>query len=174
MKKTNDLITDSIVMDAPDTEMVAGPDSTTETTTEPEAKEMSELDKLINKRTGYWAINLELADLKWIKNGCNNKFPFTGPNEAFMLMNCYLGFSSAIGTLEAATNSGIENPTANLSASAIEACALILNKYDGSGLDTAQRVFRIAIALNTVIMEMKSLDSQISKLREAETTPASN
>ena len=174
MKKTNDLITDSIVMDSPDTEMVAGPDSSTETTTEPEAKEMSELDKLINKRTGYWAINLELADLKWIKNGCNNKFPFTGPNEAFMLMNCYLGFSSAIGTLEAATNSGIENPTANLSASAIEACALILNKYEGSGLDTAQRVFRIAIALNTVIMEMKSLDSQIAKLQETKTDLASN
>ena len=174
MKKTTDLITDSLVMDSPDTEIVAGSEPSTETTTEPEAKELSEIDKLINKRTGYWAINLELADLKWIKNGCNNKFPFTGPNEAFMLMNCYLGFSSAIGTLEAATNSGIENPTANLSASAIEACALILNKYEGAGLDTAQRVFRIAIALNNVIMEMKSLDSQIAKLREAETTPDSN
>ena len=68
MKKTTDLITDSLVMDAPDTEMVAGPESSTETTTEPEAKEMSEIDKLINKRTGYWAINLDLADLKWIKN----------------------------------------------------------------------------------------------------------
>ena len=171
MKKTNDLITDSLVMDAPDTEMVAGPDPSTETTTEPEAKEMSEVDKLINKRTGYWAINLEAADLKWIKNGCNNKFPFTGPNEAFMLMNCYLGFSSALGTLEAASNSGIDNPTVNLSASAIEACALILNKYEGSGLDTAQRVFRIAIALNNVIMEMKSLDSEIAKLREIDLSP---
>ena len=174
MKQTKDLITDSLVMDAPDTEMVAGPESSTETTTEPEAKEMSDVDKLINKRTGYWAVNLDLADLKWIKNGCNNKFPFTGPNEAFMLMNCYLGFASAIGTLEASTNNGIDTPTANLSASAIEACALILNKYEGSGLDTAQRVFRIAIALNTVIMEMKSLDSQITKLRETETAPASN
>ena len=174
MKKTTDLITDSLVMDSPDTEIVAGSEPSTETTTEPEAKEMSELDKLINKRTGYWAINLDLTDLKWIKNGCNNKFPFIGPNEAFMLMTCYLGFSSAIGTLEAATNSGIENPTANLSASAIEACALILNRYEGSGLDTAQRVFRIAIALNTVIMEMKSLDSELAKLRENETTPASN
>ena len=174
MKQTKDLITDSLVMDAPDTEMVAGPESSTETATEPEAKEMSEIDKLINKRTGYWAINLDLADLKWIKNGCNNKFPFTGPNEAFMLMNCYLGFASAIGTLEASTNHGIDSPTANLSASAIEACALILNRYEGSGLDTAQRVFRIAIALNNVIMEMKSLDSEIAKLRETETTPASN
>ena len=171
MKKTNDLITDSLVMDAPDTEMVAGPDPSTETTTEPEAKEMSEVDKLINKRTGYWAINLEAADLKWIKNGCNNKFPFTGPNEAFMLMTCYLGFSSALGTIEAASNSGIDNPTVNLSASAIEACALILNKYEGSGLDTAQRVFRIAIALNNVIMEMKSLDSEIAKLREIDLSP---
>ena len=171
MKKTTDLITDSLVMDSPDTEIAAGSEPSTETTTEPEAKEMSELDKLINKRTGYWAINLDLTDLKWIKNGCNNKFPFIGPNEAFMLMTCYLGFSSAIGTLEAATNSGIENPTANLSASAIEACALILNRYEGSGLDTAQRVFRIAIALNTVIMEMKSLDSEIAKLREIDLSP---
>ena len=73
-----------------------------------------------------------------------------------------------------ATNNGIDKPTANLSASAIEACALILNKYEGSGLDTAQRVFRIAIALNTVIMEMKSLDSQIAKLQETKTDSASN
>ena len=40
MKQTKDLITDSLVMDAPDTEMVAGPESSTETTTEPEATEM--------------------------------------------------------------------------------------------------------------------------------------
>jgi hypothetical protein len=135
-------------------------------------EELSEVQKLINKRTGYWAVNLELADLKWIKNQCNNKFEFNGPNEAFMMMNCYLGFASAVARIEQATKMKLEAEAPAVQASAIEACALLLNRYTGSGLDAAQRVFRIAVALNGSIMEMKELDDQIAKLKEAESSKA--
>ena len=45
----------------------------------------------------------------------------------------------------------------------------MLNRHKATGLDAAQRLFRIAVALNAPIMEMKSLDDQIAKLKEAET-----
>jgi hypothetical protein len=130
------------------------------------AEELSEVQKLINKRTGYWQVDLDLSDLKWIKNQCNNKFEFTGPNEAFMLMSCYLGFAATVSREEQVAKMKIENPPAPaLQASAIEACALMLNRHKASGLDAAQRLFRIAVALNGPIMEMKSLDDQIAKLK---------
>jgi hypothetical protein len=43
-----------------------------------------------------------------------------------------------------------------------------LNKYEGSGLESAQRVFRIAVALNTPVMEMKQLDQIINQLKIAD------
>lgn len=133
--------------------------------TEPQATEMSELDKLVNKRTGFWEIGLDEADVKWIRNQCNSKFSFTGPNEAFMLMNCYLGFASAIARMEQAAKEGtaVERPI--IQAAAIEACAMLINRFDGSGLESAQRIFRIAIALNGPITEMKNLDRQIEMLK---------
>jgi hypothetical protein len=94
--------------------------------------ELTELEKLINKRTGYWQVNMEPADLKWVKNACQGKFGFTGPNQAFMLMNCYLGFSGAIARQE--QNQAKELPV--LQASAIESCALLINSYSSSGLES--------------------------------------
>jgi hypothetical protein len=125
------------------------------------------LDTLINKRTGFFPIKLNEEDLKWIKNACkSDKFSFTGPNEAFMIMNCFLGFSSALSRLEEETNSNSEKSEAVMvQASAIEAAAILLSKYSGSGLDSAQRVFRIAVALNDSVMEMKQLDQVINQLK---------
>lgn len=179
MTEQNTLVTDALIetADSVTIEMEQPTEEVMEPSTEMEfqeenipeqAEELSEVQKLINKRTGYWAVNLELADLKWIKNQCNNKFEFNGPNEAFMMMNCYLGFASAVARIEQATKMKLETEAPAVQASAIEACALLLNRYKGSGLDAAQRVFRIAVALNGSIMEMKELDDQIAKLKEEE------
>jgi hypothetical protein len=137
--------------------------------TEPQSAEteMSEIDKLINKRTGFWEIGLEEADVKWIRNQCNSKFSFTGPNEAFMLMNCYLGFASAIARMEQSAKDGAPAERPIVQAAAIEACAMMVNRFDGTGLESAQRIFRIAIALNGPISEMKNLDKQIEQLKAA-------
>jgi hypothetical protein len=132
--------------------------------TEP-GKELTELEKLINKRTGFWQIRMELQDLKWVKHACQGKFQFTGPNEAFMLMNCFLGFSGAVTRKETSRNA---NEPVALQAAAIEACALLLNKYTGSGTEAAERTFRIAISLNDIVMEMRNLDNIIAQLREQE------
>lgn len=141
-------------------------DELTQSGDEP-VQEMSELDMLINRRTGYFPVKLELADLKWIKNACNGgKFTFVGPNEAFMVMNCFLGFSSAIARVEQEQDGNTESSGAvQIQASALEAAAILLNKYEGSSLESAQRVFRIAVALNTSVMEMKELDRIIQTIK---------
>jgi hypothetical protein len=136
-----------------------------ETPTQEPVKELTEIEKLTNRRTGFWQVNLDISDLKWIKNSCQNKFDFNGPNEAFMLMNCYLGFAAAVARQEDAVKQKLEASIPAVQASAIEACALMLNKYVGSGLETAQRIFRIAIALNGIIMEMQTLDKMIAELK---------
>lgn len=132
-----------------------------------DSQEQSEVDQLISKRTGFWQLGLEEADIKWIRNHCNSKFEFTGPNEAFMLMNCYLGFASALSRHEEAVKNGLEPGPFVVQAGALEACAMLINRFEGSGLDSAQRIFRIAIALNGPISEMKKLDDQIAALKAA-------
>lgn len=180
MTEQNTLVTDALMEAAdsvtiemeqtPEQEVTeAGPEFPQEENIPEPTAELSEVQKLINKRTGYWQVDLDLSDLKWVKNQCNNKFEFTGPNEAFMLMNCYLGFAATVAREEQVAKMKIENPPAPaLQASAIEACALMLNRHKASGLDAAQRLFRIAVALNGPIMEMKVLDDQIAKLKAEE------
>ena len=170
MENQQELITDELVIDEatvaieePQTEMA--PDMEMEEPTQEPQAEMSELDMLINKRTGFFQVNLDIKDLKWIKNSCNDgKFGFTGPNEAFMIMNCFMGFSSAIARLEqeekAAESAGVQ-----IQASAVEAAAILINKFEGSSLEAAQRIFRIAIAINSPVMEMKQLDQIINQIK---------
>lgn len=130
-------------------------------------QEMSELDRLVARRTGFFPVSLGLEDLKWIANACkSNKFSFTGPNEAFMVMNCFLGFSSAVARRTEEMKRQIEmSQHIEVQAAALEAAAILLNKYESSGLESAQRVFRIAVALNTPVMEMKQLDQIINQLK---------
>lgn len=163
-QEVHDQITDDVTQEAKDPGLEPQPDQ------EEPQKEMSELDRLINRRTGFFPVNLSLEDLKWIVNACkSNKFSFTGPNEAFMVMNCYLGFSAAVArrSEEITDQNKLAQPV-EIQAAAIEAAAILLNKYEGSGLESAQRVFRIAVALNTPVMEMKQLDQTINQLKIAE------
>jgi hypothetical protein len=124
----------------------------------------TELEKMIARRTGFWQVKMEAADAKWIKNACQGKFEVTGPNEAFMLMNCFLGFSSAVARQEAEK----QTDTIVVQAAAIEACAFFINRHTCSGLEAAQRLFRIAMNMNNVMMKLRSLDEQINMLREME------
>jgi hypothetical protein len=166
---TDVLVEETVMVEETSPEMeptLESGDEPTQSGDEP-VQEMSELDMLINRRTGYFPVKLELADLKWIKNACNGgKFTFTGPNEAFMVMNCFLGFSSAIARLEQEQDENTESSgSVQIQASALEAAAILLNKFEGSSLESAQRVFRIAVALNTSVMEMKELDRIIQTIK---------
>jgi hypothetical protein len=181
MENTQELLTDTLVAEETAVDVVTN--EVEETQPEPEfildeelmkaagspnqEGEQSALDMLIARRTGFYPIKLDVADLKWIKNSCNSgKFTFTGPNEAFMIMNCFMGVSAAIARLEQEKAEKMESTgSVEMQAAAVEAAAILLNKYEGAGLESAQRVFRIAIALNGPVMEMKQLDQIINQLK---------
>ena len=181
MENTQELLTDTLVAEETAVDVVTN--EVEETQPEPEfildeelmkaagspnqEGEQSALDMLIARRTGFYPIKLDIADLKWIKNSCNSgKFTFTGPNEAFMIMNCFMGVSAAIARLEQEKAEKMESTgSVEMQAAAVEAAAILLNKYEGAGLESAQRVFRIAIALNGPVMEMKQLDQIINQLK---------
>ena len=127
----------------------------------------SELENLIELRTGLFEVALDIDDLKWLKNSCNSKFSFKGPNDAFMLINAYLGLDSAIQNL--ATNK--EARSVKLSAATIEALAVLVNRYEGTGVGPAQKIFKIAVSLQQVIGIMRELDSQINAIEAAMQKP---
>lgn len=181
MENTQELLTDSLIgQESSDSQveikeakvdfesnatLMQGPESPVDS--KDSSVQPSVLDLLIERRTGMYKVKLDIADLKWIKNACNtNKFKFVGPNEAFMVMNCFMGASAAISKLEQAKLENAESDgTVEMQAAAVEAAAILLNKYESSGLESAQRVFRIAIALNSAVMEMKQLDQIINQLK---------
>jgi hypothetical protein len=166
---TDQLMTDELLVTEPVNEQaIAEPVAAEQEVT---ANEMSEMDKLISRRTGFFPVALQMDDIKWIKNACNSeKFKFEGPNEAFMIMNCYMGFAAALARLDQEASLNVEpSGKVEIQAAAIEAAAIMISRYEGSGLELAKRVFRIAVALNGPAMEMKRLDNEIETLK-AQTT----
>ena len=144
-------------------EQSAQTETITGETSEPIEDPKSELDKLIELRTGLFAVNLDAEDLKWLKNSCNSKFSFKGPNDAFMLINAFLGLDAALQH----SPKGGETKTVQLTAATVEALAVLVNRYEGSGIGPAQKIFKVAVALQQVIGIMRELDSQISILEKA-------
>ena len=142
---------------------VIPPELLTEEQAKEVEKEMTEVEKLIAKRTGFWEVQMDLEDVKWIKNACQGKFEFTGPNEAYFLITCYMGFA---GALQRAQNE--KDNKVILQAAALEAAGMFINRYKGTTLEAAQRLFRIAMSMNNVILELRDLDAKIEMLRAAE------
>lgn len=125
--------------------------------TEPSLQD--QLTAFIEARTGIFEVALDLDDLKWLKNQCNSKFGFKGPNDAFMLMNAYHGLNGALEN-----NRDKDAVTTRLTAATIEALALLINRYEGAGVVVAQRVFKVAVALQNAIARFRELDAQIEAL----------
>lgn len=142
----------------PQTEQAAEPQNDQQSET---LSPQDQLDKLIEARTGIFETALDLDDLKWLRNQCNSKFTFKGPNDAFMLMNAYIGLDAAISHWD---HKNKEAVTSRLTASTVEALAILMNRYEGTGTTSAQKVFKIAVALQNVIARFKEMDKEIELL----------
>lgn len=138
-----------------------------ETTTgqhEPAIEEpKSELEKMIQARTGLFEVPLTIDDVKWLKNQCNSKFSFKGPNDAFMLMTVYFGLDSCLQHYAGAK----EVKSVKLTAGTIEGLAVLVQKYEGTGVPAAQKVFNVAVGIQSAIGQMRALDQQIDTLEKA-------
>ena len=131
-------------------------------TSSPVDNPQEELNALIEARTGLFEIALDIEDLKWLKNQCNSKFSFKGPNDGFMLINAYIGLNGALEH-----HHDKDATTSRLTASTVEALALLVNRYEGTGVPSAQKIFKVAVALQNVIAQFRDLDSQIDALEKA-------
>ena len=149
-------------MQQPEVETTSVDETLTGETSSPVENPEEELDRLIAARTGLFEIALDVEDLKWLRNQCNSAFEFNGPNEAFMLMNAHIGLSGAIDH-----NRENDAATTKLTASTVEALALLVNKYKGKGAPTAHKIFKAAVALQNVIARFRELDAQIDALEKA-------
>ena len=123
---------------------------------------------LQEKRLGHFAVPLlTIDDLKYLRSKMQGEYEFTGPQEAFMLMNAYMGIESAYVTyskvLKEASKNRAEAPVMQLSASAIEGAIFYTGRVKGKGIEQAQRVFRIAMALNGAAKKMREIDELIKE-----------
>lgn len=150
--------------EAPDQQGESFDESTMEADAAPAIDNVrSEIDRLVDIRTGQWSVALGIDDLKWLKNQCNSTFSFKGPNDAFMLVNAFLGLDSAIQMF----GKDKEAQSCQLAASTVEAVAILINRYEGKGVPAAQRTFKIAVSLQQVVTQMRELDQAIDALEKA-------
>ena len=125
--------------------------------------EPTELEKMIQARTGLFEVPLTIDDVKWLKNQCNSKFSFRGPNDAFMLMTVYFGLDSCLQHYAGAK----DVKSVKLTAGTIEGLAVLVQKYEGAGVPAAQKVFNVAVGIQAAIGQMRALDQQIEALEKA-------
>lgn len=129
---------------------------------QPTQPEPSVLEKLTEARTGLFEVPITIEDVKWLKNQCNSKFTFKGPNDAFMLMSVYLGLDGCINHYAKQK----DVTSVKLTAGTIEGLAIFINKYEGVGSLAAQRIFNVAVNLQQAIGQMRELDRMIEALEK--------
>lgn len=125
----------------------------------------TELELLIEKRQGDFSWTTTYRDLKWLVNQFKaNKFTYTGPNEAFMILTAYLGTSHSLGILSEYSSKVDEPISCEMNASVFESLAYFVNKYSGNSIESAERLFRIGLTINKTIVEIRTIDEQINSL----------
>ena len=147
-------------------------DTTTETTedqVQPQA-EMSELDSLKMERRGHFDIpSMTIEDLKWLRTFLSQSVEFTGPNEAFVVLqnhNMVLGEIENQKRIDKAA-SGKGERMIRLASACIESCLYFLNKAKFTGLANAQQLFKVSFQLNGAYSKVHDLDNKIKALEDA-------
>ena len=130
-----------------------------------------QVEALRQHRIGYFDVPMvQFEDLKYLRSKLQGEYEFTGPQEAFLLMNAYMGIENSFATYQKITKEAQKNktdlPTIQLSAAAIEAAVMYTGRAKGRGIEAAQRIFRIAMALNGPAKQMRALDDSIKAKEE--------
>lgn len=120
------------------------------------------LNELINIRMGNFDISSTYQTLKYIKNVISQKVSWKGSNEAYLVIISTLNLDSVLASLDPKSNT----PTKiSLSSATVESVNYFLNKMDGTGLDSAQKLFGAVMTLRPVLEELKRLDEKIKVLQ---------
>jgi hypothetical protein len=132
--------------------------------------EVSELDSLKMERRGHFDVpSMTIDDLKWLRTFLTQSVEFTGPNEAFVILqnhNMVLGEIENQKRIDKTANDKGER-TIRLAAACIESCLYFLNKAKFTGLSNAQSLFKVSFQLNGAYSKVHDLDNRIKALEDA-------
>lgn len=141
-------------------------------------QEMSEIEKLKAQRRGHFDVpSMTIEDLKWLRNFLKNSVEFTGPNEAFVILQNH---NMLLGEIESHKGEGKNSEVApvRLPAACIESCLYFLNRAKFTGLHNAQPLFKVSFQLNNAYSKVHEIDKVIKSLEppveapKTEETPA--
>ena len=126
------------------------------------ATPIDQLNALLARRNGQFDLSLSYADLKSIKNLVNQKIEWKGPNEAYLVIMTLLTIDSALEAMDPKNSSPVK---IQLPASTLESVNFFLTKVTGKGLESAQRVFSMAMQLRKIMEVIHKLDEEINSLK---------
>lgn len=135
--------------------------------TEPQ-QELSEIESLKAQRRGHFDVpSMTIEDLKWLRNFLKNNVEFTGPNEAFVILQNH---NMLLGEIESHKGEGKNSEVApvRLPSACIESCLYFLNRAKFTGIHNAQALFKVSFQLNSAYSKVHELDKAIKALE----TPA--
>jgi hypothetical protein len=141
---------------------------------QPEATEpeVEDLETLKSRRRGFFDVpSMILDDLKWLRNFLNSSVEFTGPNEAFVILqnhNMVLGEIENQKRIDRELKGQEVERIVRLQSACIESCLYFLNKAKFTGLQNAQSLFKVAFQLNNAYSTVHALDTKIKALEEAQ------
>lgn len=141
--------------------------------TEPQP-EISEIENLKIQRRGHFDVqSMTIEDLKWLRNFLKNSVEFTGPNEAFVILQNH---NMLLGEIENHKGESKNSETApvRLPAACIESCLYFLNRAKFTGIHNAQPLFKVSFQLNNAYSKVHEIDKAIKALEtpKTEETPA--
>jgi len=132
-------------------------------------KAKAELDSAISTRTGYYTIpSLTFDDLKFVRNAFRNKIGWKGGQEAFLIVTAAFELEQAVTLYDPNKKGPKENNTGEiqLRGGCIESVLFFLNRFEGKGLDSAQRFFKIYFQIQNAAATFPQQDENIKMLKE--------
>lgn len=121
-----------------------------------------QLNNLINRRMGSFPIKINYADLKFIKNTITQKVEWKGSNEAYLVIISILSLENALAELDPKK---LEPTQIQMPSSTLESINFFLSRITGKGLDSAQKLFSVAMMLRPSIETLKKIDEEIEQLK---------
>ena len=139
---------------------------------QPEAQaEMSELDSLKMERRGHFDIpSMTLEDLKWLRTFLTQSVEFTGPNEAFVILQNHNMILAEVENQKRLAKMQQEASAIRLPSACVESCLYFLNKAKFTGINNAQSLFKVSFQLNNAYSKIHDLDTRIKALEDASKT----
>jgi hypothetical protein len=158
-KKNENPIEDQEVMEAPvESTPTESESPTTEVSTEDKLKELQ------SKRMGMFKVNLSYLDAKYLRNMLD-KTVYKGPQQAYLLIISKLEMAQVCEMLK---NEAKETKSqVDLSSATIESISFFMNQKEGTGADSAQRLFAASMVLRPAIEQINKLDQEISDLSKS-------